>query len=137
MRSRDSFSSTTIRSVLSEIYAAQKAAVQPLKTPEIVSIIRKAEQRRLDSARQFESASRADLAEKEQKEANLLACYLPTMVPVSEIDRVLRRVISGITEKDNVKKAKGLVLKLFYSEVNKNAVQGEVVKQRLDELWSS
>lgn len=87
--------------------------------------------------KQFESASRSDLADREQKEAVLLASYLPAMLTTTEIDIILRRIISESHEKENAKKAKGLALKTFYAQIDKNLVLGEVVKQRLDELWSS
>lgn len=86
--------------------------------------------------KQFESASRPDLAEREQKEAVLLASYLPAMLSTGEIDGILLRIISESPEKENIKKAKGLALKTFYSQVDKSLVLGEVVRQRLDELWS-
>jgi uncharacterized protein YqeY len=85
----------------------------------------------------FRSAARSDLAQREEKEAGLLASYLPAMLPTTEIDTILRRIISKSSEKDNVNKAKGMALRDFYSQVDKNAVPGEVVRQRLDELWSS
>ena len=87
--------------------------------------------------RQFERASRPDLAQREQTEALLLASYLPAMLSAAEVDAVLRHIISESPETGNVKKAKGLALKTFYRQVDKNTVSGEVVKQRLDELWPS
>ncbi|KAF8588692.1 GatB/YqeY domain-containing protein, partial [Ramaria rubella] len=126
-----------IKSVLAEVYAAQKqSASATLKPSDITSIIKKAEQRRLDSMRQFESASRMDLAEREQKEAAILATYLPAMLSTAEIDTVLRRIITESSEQVNIKKAKGHALRSFYSEIDKNAVQGDIVIQRLDKLWS-
>ncbi|KAF8518734.1 GatB/YqeY domain-containing protein [Gautieria morchelliformis] len=138
LKSKDSLSATTIRSVLSEVYAGQKrVAPATLKPSDVISIVRKAQQRRLDSMSLFQSASRSDLAQREEKEAGLLASYLPAMLATTEIDTILRRIISESPEKDNVKKAKGMALKDFYTQVDKNVVPGEVVRQRLDELWPS
>jgi len=89
----------------------------------------------LDSAKQFESASRADLAEKEHQEATLLGSYLPPMLSIDQIDAILRKIIAATPANENPKKAKGLAMKAFYTEVDKSSVQSEVVKQRLDELW--
>jgi predicted kinase len=59
------------------------------------------------------------------------------MLSTAEVDSILRRIIAESPEKENVQKAKGLTLKTFYSQVDKNLVLGEIVRQRLDELWSS
>ena len=91
----------------------------------------------MDSAKQFEDASRADLAEKEKQEAALLGSYLPPMLTTEQIDNILRKIIASANKNDNPKKAKGLALKAFFSEVDKNMVQSDLVKQRLEELWSA
>ncbi|KIJ39850.1 hypothetical protein M422DRAFT_257168 [Sphaerobolus stellatus SS14] len=138
LKARDSAKSTIIRSVLAEVYNAQKqVAPKTLTSSDVAAVVRKAEQRRLDSAKQFEEASRSDLAEKEKEEAALLASYLPPVLNTEQIDTILRKIIASADRSQNPKKAKGLALKAFLGEVDKSTVQTDVVKQRLEELWSA
>lgn len=59
------------------------------------------------------------------------------MMSTAEIDVILRRILSESPKLENINKAKGLVLKAFYTQVDRCLVPGEVVRQRLDELWTS
>ncbi|GJJ06287.1 hypothetical protein Clacol_000478 [Clathrus columnatus] len=142
MKAKDSSTTTIIRTVLSDIYAAQKDSYgKTFQQSDFFSIIRKAHQRRLDAATQFELASRSDMAEKERGEATVLSNYLPAVMDPSEINTLLRDVLKTIPEdvkKDaNTKKTKGLVIKEFYKRVDKSRVSGDVLMQQLDEVWVS
>ncbi|KAI0768645.1 Yqey-like protein-domain-containing protein [Trametes elegans] len=140
MKTRDTVKSTTIRSVLSEVYAADKAVRSGTATPSAVaSIIRKAAARRSDAAAEFHKAARADLASKEEQEAALLQSFLPPLLPASEIDRVLADVLASPAVADAVAKgpaqrAQGQVFKAFYARVDRSAVDADLVKQRAQAL---
>ncbi|TDL24185.1 GatB/YqeY domain-containing protein, partial [Rickenella mellea] len=132
---KDTFSSTTIRSVLSEIYAADKTVVdKKVNNSTVISIVRKAVVRRNDSARQYIAASRTDLAETETREADLLSTFLPPLKSEAEVDSILRDIISQQNLKDvNPHKRKGELLKAFYSKVDKSLVDGDMVQHRAKE----
>ncbi|KAH9912158.1 uncharacterized protein BXZ73DRAFT_107600 [Epithele typhae] len=68
MQCKDTMKSTTIRSVLSEMNAADKAA----------------------SGGNFEAARRPDLAEKELQEAALINTFLPPLMSQATVDATLR-----------------------------------------------
>ncbi|EEB94820.1 hypothetical protein MPER_06304, partial [Moniliophthora perniciosa FA553] len=120
-------------SVLSEIYAADKAASSPVSSSTIVSVIRKAHARRQDSATQFTQASRLDLAEKELKEAELLEEFLPPLLSQDQVDTHLREVIGTLApeEKAAGPKITGKIFKMFYGKVDKSLVDSEMVKKRV------
>ncbi|KAI0351004.1 GatB/YqeY domain-containing protein [Trametes cingulata] len=139
MKSKDTLKSTTIRSVLSEVYAADKAASGAAPPSAVVGILRKAATRRVDAAAEFNKAARQDLAEKEQQEAAILQSFLPPLLPEAEIDRVLQDVLASpsITEavaKGPPQKALGQVFKAFYTQVDKSNVDPDVVRQRAQAL---
>ncbi|KAI0266691.1 Yqey-like protein-domain-containing protein [Gloeopeniophorella convolvens] len=140
MKSKDTLASTTIRSVLSEVYSADKGMNgQKIASSVIASLIRKACTRRLDSAAQFIQASRPDLAGKEEREADYLARFLPPLLPEAEIDRVLRDVIleQAPQSKADPRKSLGMVFKAFYTRVDKASVDPELVKRRAGVLLST
>ncbi|KAI0066153.1 GatB/YqeY domain-containing protein [Artomyces pyxidatus] len=137
IQARDTFSSTTIRSILSDVYAADKANTDnKIDSSTIVSLIRKATARRIDSAAQFSQAARPDLAEKEQREADFLSQFLPPLLPEAEIDQILRDVIPEQTSQfqGDPRRALGQVLKAFYAKVDRSSVDPNHVKRRAEAL---
>jgi len=135
MKSRDALTTITIRSVLADIYLADKASGKQVQAPAIISILRKAVARRNDSASQFALAVRPDLAEKEHREANLLLSFLPPLLSQEEIDSALNKAITAIPEKD--RKIPGKIFKAFYSTVDRSSVDAELVKKRVELLLNS
>jgi len=134
MKNKDSFTSTTLRTVLSEVYAADKTSPTKISPSAIISIIRKATLRRTDSAAQFTSAFRLDLAEKEKREADILSAFLPPLLAESEIDRVLRDVLAKHKHQGDPRRALVQVFKAFYAKVDKSIVDTDLVKSRAETL---
>ncbi|KAF9047305.1 Yqey-like protein-domain-containing protein [Panaeolus papilionaceus] len=133
MKARDSLTSTTLRSVLAEVNAVDKTAPEPIPSSAIADIIRKAVQRRAEAASKFIEADRPELAEKEQKEAELLSALLPPLLSEAAIDGHISSILETVPLTDG-KKSLGLVLKEFYSRVNKSEVDSNLVKQRVELL---
>jgi uncharacterized protein YqeY len=134
MKTKDSVTSTTIRSILSEVYAADKSTGSPVPSSTITAILRKATLRRHDSAIQFINASRPDLAQKEHREADILAAFLPPLMSDADIDRVLNEVIAETTLDGDSRKILGQVYKAFYSKVDKSNVDTNTVKRKAEAL---
>ncbi|KAI0692531.1 GatB/YqeY domain-containing protein [Cerioporus squamosus] len=142
MKTKDNVKSITIRSVLSEVYAADKAASGTAPPSAIVTILRKAATQRTDAAAKFAKASRPDLAEKEQHEAAILQAFLPPLLPEADIDGVLREVVAtpAIAEavaKGPPQKALGQVFKVFYAQVDKSSVDPDLVRRRAQALLAA
>ncbi|KAI0323745.1 GatB/YqeY domain-containing protein [Cubamyces sp. BRFM 1775] len=140
MKIKDTVKSTVIRSILSEVYAADKTpSGTPASSATITNILRRAVARRTDAATQFETAARPDLAQKEREEAALLESFLPPLLPEAEIDRILRDVLADpvlaeARSKGPPQKALGLVLKTFFTKVDKSTVDPELVRRRAQSL---
>jgi len=134
MKNKDNVASITIRSVLSEVYAEEKASKGILTATAISRILRKEIIRRTDAAAKFAQASRLDLAEKENHEVKLLSKFLPPLLSEVDIDHTLTQVIKALPPDIDKRKCSGMVLKGFYSKVDRSAVDPTVVKRRTDEL---
>lgn len=93
----------------------------------------------LDSAVQFDQASRPDLAGKEQQEANLLARFLPPFLPEAEVDRILQDVMAEQLSQaqGDPRKSVGRIFKAFYAKVDKASVDPDLLKRRAEILLSS
>jgi len=84
-----------LRLVLSEL---QKAAKEG--EADETAVLRRERKRRLDAAGQYRENDRADLAEGEEREAELIASYLPAELDDSELEGIVREAIeqTGATE---------------------------------------
>ncbi|RDB25351.1 Altered inheritance of mitochondria protein 41, mitochondrial [Hypsizygus marmoreus] len=134
MKDKDTVTSTTLRSVLSEVYAADKASNDKVPSSTIANILRKAVIRRDDAAAKFSQASRPELAEKELQEKEILSKFLPPLLSEAEIDQVLGQVIGALPAELNPQKSLGRIFKEFYSKIDKSSVDTALVKQRADAL---
>ena len=147
-----------VQSVLSEVYSADKISNgKKVDSLAIASLIRKGCTRRvhtprfkpfclfvthslaqLDSADQFNRASRPDLAAKEQEEADFLAGFLPPLLPEAEIDLILKGVISEqLSETQVDRKSIGKAFKTFYAKVDRSSVDPDLVRRRAEALLAT
>jgi hypothetical protein len=148
-----------VQSVLSEVYSADKVSNgQKIGSSAIALLVRKAYARRvchftplkkfiysfisleqLDSAVQFNQASRPDLAGKEQQEADFLAKFLPPLLPEAEVDRVLQDVMTEQLSQaqGDPRKSIGRIFKAFYAKVDKASVDPDLLRRRAEALLSS
>lgn len=86
MRAKDSERLGAIRLLLAAIKQREVDERIVLSDLDIINIINKMIKQRLDSIAQFQVANRQDLVAKEQKEIDILSCYLPQQLSETEID---------------------------------------------------
>ncbi|TFK75325.1 GatB YqeY domain-containing protein [Pluteus cervinus] len=129
MKARDTFTSILLRSVLAEIYAADKNSRGQVSHSTEINIVRKAISRRQDCAAQFAKAGREDLASKEEAEAKQLSEFVPPLMSEDQVTEHLLAAFQSLAPKDitEPRKATGMLLKLFYGQVDKSSVDADVV----------
>ncbi len=165
----------SVQSVLSDIYAADKTPAGLIPDSSIVSILRKSVARRVrtthyymlmyfptllltqrsharphffsqvESANQFSSASRPELADAEKREAAALSEFIPPSMSSAQVDEVLNRILQQHQQQapeseflsSNPKRAMGIILKAFYSQVDKSLVDSQMTKDKVQKLLSS
>jgi len=97
MRAKDSIALNSLRALKS---ALTNAAIEKgglgteLEDREILPIIRKQIKQRQDSIAQFENAGRAELAEIEKAEIEILSKYLPTALTPEQIKEIVAQAIT-------------------------------------------
>ncbi|KAI4521920.1 hypothetical protein K525DRAFT_200048 [Schizophyllum commune Loenen D] len=128
---------TAMKSVQAEVTNADKAANEKVGSSAIISILRKAIQRRTDAAAQYDAAARADLAEQERREAALLAELVPPLLPESAIDEKLREALAALPADTDARAKQGLLFKQFYAIVDKALVDPALVKKRAQAIIAS
>lgn len=60
-----------------------------------IAVLKKEVKQRKDAVEQYEKVNRQDLADKEQKEIEIIESFLPVSIPVEEISAVIDQVITS------------------------------------------
>ena len=96
-----------LRLVLSSLQLAAKEGED-----DEVAVLRRERKRRLDAAEQYRDGGRADLADQEEGEAEMIAAYLPAELSDEELDSIVSEAVaeSGATEAKDMGKAMSIAM---------------------------
>jgi hypothetical protein len=105
---------SALRLVLSELQKAAKDGGD-----DELAVLRRERKRRLEASAQFRDADRPELAEQEDREAELIAAYLPAELSDDELDAVVAAAVSetGASEPKDM----GQVMKLVMARTGGRA----------------
>jgi len=103
---------STIRLLMSEIKNAEILKKDELSDDEITDVIQRQIKRRKEAAEQYKKGGREDLAEKEDKEAGVLANYLPEQLSDDELREIIKGAIqeTGATSPKEMGKVMSVVM---------------------------
>lgn len=91
-----------------------------LQESDIIKVIEKMIKQRRESISQYERGNRSDLAEKEQREIEILESYLPEAISESEMDILIQQSIKE-TRADSIKHM-GKVMSLLIKKLGDRRV---------------
>jgi uncharacterized protein len=96
-----------LRLVLSSLQLAAKEGED-----DEVAVLRRERKRRLDAAEQYRDGGRADLADQEEGEAEMIAAYLPAELSDEELDAIVAEAVaeSGASEAKDMGKAMSIAM---------------------------
>ena len=80
-----------LRLVLSELQKAAKDGGD-----DELAVLRRERKKRLDAAEQFKSAGRAELAQNEQAEADLISAYLPSELSDADLRVLVEQAVASV-----------------------------------------
>jgi uncharacterized protein len=95
MRAKDSARLSTVRLLLAAIKQREVDERIELDDVAVLAVIDKMIKQRRESIAQFEKASRADLADVEKAEVQVLSAYLPAQMGDAEIQKEVDSAISA------------------------------------------
>ena len=98
MKAGDRLKLSTLRMLVAAIKQKEIDTRSALSDDDIISIIEKQMQQRLEAAEQFEAAGRKELFEKESQEAEILKAYLPEKMGEEEVKGMIEKIISEMGE---------------------------------------
>ena len=126
IRSRDELKSGTIRMVLTAITTEEVAGkeARTLSDPDIITVLSREAKKRREAAEAFTIAGRADRAEREEQEGEVIATYLPTQLSEIEIKRLIADAITetGVSGPAGI----GKVMKIISPKIAGKADGGTV-----------
>src|SRR4051794_25179001 len=129
IKGRDELRSATLRLTLTAITKEEVAGTtaRQLSDDEVLTVITREAKKRREAAEAFEQGGRAESAERERAEGEVLAGYLPQQLSDEEIAEIVREAVaeSGATGP----KGMGAVMKLVNPKVAKRAEGGRVAAE--------
>ncbi|MCE5228410.1 GatB/YqeY domain-containing protein [bacterium] len=94
MSARDQQRVDTLRLIRAEMLKAEKEKGQALTEERAMEVMQRMLKQRTESIEQFTAAGRADLADKERAEAEIIKAYLPEPLTEAEIDAAIDAVLA-------------------------------------------
>lgn len=98
-RNRDKLATMVLTTTLSDVHNREIEVGHDLSDDEVIQVVSSAIKRRRESAEQMRAGGRTDLADKEDREATILAEYLPPQLSEAEVRAMVREAIAGGADK--------------------------------------
>ena len=135
MKSRDEIRLSCLRMLKAAIKNKEIELIQKLEDDGIFKVIVSMVKQRRESVEQFKLGNRADLVAREEKEITVLEAYLPSQLPVAEVEALVDAVIRETGAKSP--KEMGQVMKAIGPKIAGRAdgkTVSEIVKKKLTAL---
>lgn len=136
MKAKDTTRLTVLRGLLTaftnENVAKKRKPDEVLPDEDALAVLSRAAKQRKDSIEQFTAGGRADLAEQESKELELIATYLPTLMSQDEIRPIAEAKKTELGIDDPSKK--GMLMSALMKDLRGKA-DGADVKTVVDSLF--
>lgn len=117
LRAKDEFAKSVIRMMMAAITVEEVAGdvARELSDEEEIAVITKEQRKRRDSAATYAEAGRAELAAKEEQEAEFMAAYLPAPLTEEELQTIVTEEVAAVP--DAGMKQMGAIIKAVNARV--------------------
>lgn len=131
LKSKEALKAETIRMILASIHNEEiaKGKDKELKEEDVTAVIRREAKKRREAAEIYKEAGRAELAEKEEKELEIIKEYLP---PEMSGEEILSIIEEAAEEGDNFGKVMGQVMAKVAGRAEPGRVSEMVKKYMTD-----
>ena len=126
MRQKEKEKLTTIRMAMSALKQIEVDERIELDDARVISVLDKLIKQRKESAKQYKEASRPELAEKEQREIEILQSFLPAPLSEEEIEQLMTAAIEEVSAESM--KDMGKVMAILKPKLQGKADMGSVGK---------
>jgi len=135
MKARDTIRLQTLRAIKKELLEAKsaKGAAGSVSYENEIKLLQKMVKQRRDSAKIYNVQGRADLSEKEEQEAEIIASYLPPQLSAEELEAEVKTIIEE--EGANSMKEMGKIMGIASSKLAGKA-EGKDISMMVKKLLS-
>ncbi len=130
MKAGDTLRADTLKMVKSDIMYEKAKTGENLSEEKVLEVVTRAAKKRRESMEEYRKGNREDLAEKEEKENEIIQAYLPEMMSEEEVSSTIDEIIAGagaVSKKDF-----GRIMGMLMKEL-KGKADGAIVKKLLGE----
>jgi uncharacterized protein YqeY len=131
MKAKDQLRLDTLRSAISAFSYRKIEAGRELEEADQLDVIRKLVKQRADSIGEYEKAGRAELAQKERSERDILAAYLPAQKSAEEIRPAVREALAAMAPAE---RNQGTAMKTLMPRLKGEADGGTIRQVVVEEL---
>jgi uncharacterized protein len=131
MKARDALRTSTLRMVLTAITNAEVSGkeARELSDDEVIGVLSTEAKKRREAAAAFDDGGRAEMADKERAEAEVIADYLPAQLSEEEIAGLVTAAIEQTGAAGEGMKAMGRVMGVVQPQVKGRADGGAVAAE--------
>ncbi|MFA4817957.1 MAG: GatB/YqeY domain-containing protein [Parcubacteria group bacterium] len=128
MKSGDTIKRDTLRmldAMIKNTEIEKMKKEEGLNDAEVLEVLARAVKQRRDSVEQFEKGGRADLADKEKKEIEIISVYLPEQLGEDKVREIIKEAISqtGASGKADIGKVMGAAMGKLKGQADGNDVK--------------
>jgi uncharacterized protein len=129
---RDAQRRDALRLILSSLRSAEKDLQRPLSEDEELQVLQRERKRRVEASEAFRAAGRAEQAEKEDGELEILEQYMPAQLTEEELERIVDDAIAenGATSMRDMGRVMADVMPQIAGRADGSAV-GQLVREKL------
>ena len=131
MKSKNELDTKVLRVLLAKLKETQINRGKNLTEQECISVIKTLVKQRKEAAEIYKKANRMDLSEKENSENKILSRYLPKMLTVNEIKKIVEKII----KENNIKNISqiGVAMPLIM-KTGGGGIDGKIANQILRDI---
>ncbi len=133
MKSKNELDTKVLRVLLAKLKETQINRGKNLTEQECISVIKTLVKQRKEAAEIYKKANRMDLSEKENSENKILSRYLPKMLTVNEIRKIVEKIIkeNNIKSISQIGMAMPLIMKTGGGEID-GKIANQILRDILD-----
>jgi uncharacterized protein YqeY len=94
MRARERERTDALRLTLASLRSAEKELARPLKEDEELQVLQRERKRRTEAAEAFREGGRAEQADKEERELEVIQEFMPEPISDEELERIIDDAIA-------------------------------------------
>jgi uncharacterized protein len=94
-RSRDKLRTAVLSMTISEVHNLEIEVGREATDADVLDVVSRAAKRRREAAEQIRAAGRAEMADREEAEARLLAMYMPAQFSEDEVRAMVRAAVAA------------------------------------------